>query len=100
MFRHIKDFFLLYTSLAKDPRVPSRSKWLPWAALIYLISPIDIVPDLIPLLGQADDITVIITLLWIAISAISDKTYAEHKKDKYPDAIDVTHKGSRSYNKQ
>lgn len=91
MFRRIKDFFFLYTSLVRDPKVPARSKWLPWIALVYLLSPIDIIPDLIPLFGQADDITVIITLLWLAISAISTDTYKEHeKRKKYPNAIDVT----------
>ncbi len=100
MFRRLKDFFLLYTSLVRDPKVPGRSKWLPWIAVAYLLFPLDILPDFIPLLGQADDLTVIITLVMMAVNAISDKTYAEHKKEKYPDAIDVTPEGSHSYNKQ
>jgi uncharacterized membrane protein YkvA (DUF1232 family) len=93
MFKRLINFFSLYTSLVRDPRTPARAKYLPWVALIYLIFPIDIIPDIIPLLGQADDITAIIVLLWMAINSISDKEYEDHaRKKKFKDAIDVTPK--------
>ncbi len=41
------------------------AKFLPWLSLLYLIWPVDLVPDVIPLLGQLDDITMIIVFcLW------------------------------------
>lgn len=46
--------------LLRDPRVPAMPKWLvPAGALIYLVSPIDLIPDFILGLGQLDDLSVI-----------------------------------------
>ena len=44
-----------------DPRVPPYVKAVPFLLLLYLISPIDLIPDIIPVLGYLDD--VVITLL-------------------------------------
>lgn len=45
--------------LLRDPRIPSWPKLLVPLAAIYVISPIDALPDLIPILGWADDASVI-----------------------------------------
>lgn len=45
--------------LLLDPRVPALTKLLPVGALLYLLSPIDLVPDVLPVLGQLDDLLVI-----------------------------------------
>jgi hypothetical protein len=47
-------------ALIKDPNAGWGSKALAIAALIYLISPLDAIPDLIPVLGLTDDAGVII----------------------------------------
>jgi len=46
--------------LLRDPRVPLWTKVVPVAALLYLIWPLDIVADVIPGLGQLDDITLLL----------------------------------------
>jgi uncharacterized membrane protein YkvA (DUF1232 family) len=46
--------------LLRDPRVPIYLKVLPVGALVYVLSPLDFVPDLAPLLGQVDDIGVLL----------------------------------------
>ena len=46
--------------LMLDPRVPLRLKLMLPAAIIYLISPWDLVPDMIPALGRIDDILVLL----------------------------------------
>lgn len=47
--------------LIRDPEVPIFLKLVPLAGLIYLISPIDLVPDFpVPVLGQLDDITILL----------------------------------------
>ncbi len=50
--------------LLKDARVPTAEKALFLAAIVYVISPIDIIPDFFPFIGQVDDIYVVaLTLL-------------------------------------
>lgn len=70
-----------------------RTKVLPWVALLYFIMPLDIIPDLIPLLGQLDDLSIIALLLWLAISAVSKPLYEEHRKKTYRNVIDVAPQG-------
>ena len=46
--------------LLRDPRIPAWPKWIvPAGALIYTLSPVDALPDFIPLLGQLDDLSII-----------------------------------------
>jgi len=52
--------FRLGWRLLRDPRVPAMPKWLiPAGALIYLVSPIDLIPDFILGLGQLDDLSIV-----------------------------------------
>ena len=46
--------------LLREPAVPGLVKAIPVAAALYVISPLDFVPDVLPLLGQLDDIGVIL----------------------------------------
>lgn len=48
--------------LTKDRRVPVPARGMLVAALAYLISPIDLIPDFIPVLGQMDDVVVFLTV--------------------------------------
>ena len=43
----------------EDPRTPRAAKLLGAAFLAYLLSPIDLIPDFIPVIGQLDDIIVV-----------------------------------------
>lgn len=50
--------------LLKDARVPNAEKALFLAAIVYVISPLDLIPDVFPFIGQVDDIYVVaLTLL-------------------------------------
>ena len=50
----------LVWGLARDPRVPTEQKLVLGAIAAYLAFPIDIIPDFIPVLGQLDDVGVLI----------------------------------------
>ncbi len=54
----------LLARLLKDGRVPTAEKALFLAAIVYVISPLDFIPDVFPFIGQVDDIYVVaLTLL-------------------------------------
>ncbi|MBI5877135.1 MAG: DUF1232 domain-containing protein [Chloroflexi bacterium] len=46
--------------LLVDSRVPLLAKLLPAGVLLYVLSPVDLVPDVIPLFGQLDDLLAIV----------------------------------------
>lgn len=49
--------------LLREPAVPLVTKALPVAATAYLLSPLDFVPDFLPILGQLDDAGVLLLAL-------------------------------------
>ena len=61
---------LFYT--AKDPAVPKSSKLIIVGALSYLIFPVDLIPDFIPVVGLADDATVIAAAVYKVVQHIDD----------------------------
>jgi uncharacterized membrane protein YkvA (DUF1232 family) len=60
----------VWSLVLKDPRTPRVSKLLLGAALAYLVSPVDLVPDFIPVLGQLDDLVIVRGLVWLAMRSI------------------------------
>ncbi len=70
--------FALYLAY-KDPRVPWYSK--AFAALVvgYAFSPIDLIPDFIPILGQLDDLILVPLGISIALKMIPDEVMNERR---------------------
>jgi uncharacterized membrane protein YkvA (DUF1232 family) len=66
----VPDCAVLFARLARDPDVPRARKLALVALAAYLASPIDLVPDFIPVAGQADDaVLVILALRWLVRGA-------------------------------
>lgn len=65
-------YSLLLYYTAKSPAVPKSSKMIIVGALSYLIFPVDLIPDFIPVVGLADDATVIATAVYKVVSHIDD----------------------------
>jgi uncharacterized membrane protein YkvA (DUF1232 family) len=57
--RFVPDCAILFTRLAKDPRVRRRYKLMLAGVVVYLAMPIDLIPDFIPVAGQLDDAIVV-----------------------------------------
>lgn len=45
--------------LLREPRVPALAKALPALAVLYVLSPLDFIPDVLPVLGQMDDVGIL-----------------------------------------
>src|SRR5687768_6785096 len=59
--------------LLRDARVPTAEKALFVAAIVYVISPIDFIPDIFPFIGQVDDIYVVALSLLRLINRTDDR---------------------------
>jgi uncharacterized membrane protein YkvA (DUF1232 family) len=62
MLRHLPQFVRLYWRLICDPRVSIWPKALLVVGVLYLLSPIDIIPDALPVIGEVDDLVVLIVV--------------------------------------
>ena len=65
----ISEIFVLYYSI-RDPRTPLHAKLVAVFAIIYLISPVDLIPDFIPIAGYLDDLVIVPFLLHIAYNVL------------------------------
>ena len=64
--------------LLKDGRVPTAEKALFLGAIIYVISPIDLLPDILPFIGQVDDIYVVALTLLRLVNRTDETVVREH----------------------
>jgi uncharacterized membrane protein YkvA (DUF1232 family) len=59
----LPNLLILFKDLTRDPRVPRRSKALLFFGAVWFASPIDLIPEFIPLLGPLDDAVVAALIL-------------------------------------
>jgi uncharacterized membrane protein YkvA (DUF1232 family) len=64
---------------ARDPRVPWYAKTLAAMVAAYALSPIDLVPDFIPIVGYLDDLIIVPLGIWLAIRMIPPALLAEFR---------------------
>lgn len=90
MLKAVVDQGWLTWKLLFDKRVPVWMKAVAIAPLIYVISPIDIIPDVILGLGQLDDIGIILAGMRLFESLVPADIVAEHRATiKSADATDT-----------
>lgn len=77
-FQLLPATLVLLHGLARDPEVSTRTRVLLAAALAYLAMPFDLVPDFIPVVGQADDIIVVILILRSALRDATPEAFQRH----------------------
>ncbi len=54
----------------RDPATPTLARVLAFVVVAYALSPIDLVPDFIPVLGYLDDVILLPGLIWLAVRMI------------------------------
>jgi len=67
VLRHLPNFARLYWRLFRDRRVSILPKGLLVLTLVYVISPFDVIPDFLPVIGEMDDVAVVLSGLWLFI---------------------------------
>jgi uncharacterized membrane protein YkvA (DUF1232 family) len=56
--------------LRRDPRVPRRAKVALLVAVVWVVSPIDLIPEFLPVIGPLDDVVAVVLLLRYAARTI------------------------------
>jgi uncharacterized membrane protein YkvA (DUF1232 family) len=76
--RFVPDCAVLLGRLARDPRVPRMRRWSLALVGLYLLSPIDLVPDFLPVIGQLDDALLVLVALRGVVKAAGVGIVREH----------------------
>jgi len=77
LVRQFKQEIEVYGLVLKHPRTPWAARALLGAAVAYAVSPIDLIPDFIPVLGQLDDLVIVPALVMMALKLIPKDVVAE-----------------------
>jgi uncharacterized membrane protein YkvA (DUF1232 family) len=73
-----RDVHALYLA-SRDPRLPWPVKLLAIAVAGYALSPIDLIPDFIPVLGVLDDLIIVPLGIWLVIALIPEDLMREYR---------------------
>jgi uncharacterized membrane protein YkvA (DUF1232 family) len=73
-----RDVHALYLA-SRDPRVPWHAKALAICVAAYALSPIDLIPDFVPVLGYLDDVVIVPLGSMLAVRMIPEPLMAEHR---------------------
>src|SRR5436190_10977420 len=74
----LPNMVMLMGRLLNDARVPMAEKALFAAAIVYVISPLDLIPDLFPFIGQVDDLYVVALVLLRLVSRSDESVVRQH----------------------
>ena len=74
----IPNLLVLFRGLLRDPRVSRGSKFWLWFAIVWLVSPIDLIPEFIPVIGPLDDAIVAALVLRHVLKRTDASVLSEH----------------------
>lgn len=66
--------------LLRDRRVPRRARLVPLALVLYLMLPFDLIPDFLPVIGQLDDLLIVVLSAWVIARLVPADVIAEHRR--------------------
>lgn len=78
-----RNIYTLY-KITGDPRVPLLPKLIIVGVIGYAVSPVDLIPDFIPVLGYLDDLILLPIGIWLAIKLVPSSIWEEYRL-KYQD---------------
>ncbi len=84
LFLKFKNEIVLYRNILSDPRTPRPAKILLGVAITYAVTPVDIIPDFIPVIGHLDDAIIIPILVYLAVKTIPQSLLEEHRQALSP----------------
>lgn len=74
----LPNWLRMFLGLFRDGRVSTVDKVLVGAAIAYLLAPVDLLPDVIPFLGQVDDVFLLVTALRRLMQNAGRRVVADH----------------------
>lgn len=80
ILQQFKQEITVYRLVMKDPKTPWLAKILLGAAIAYLVSPIDIIPDFIPVIGHLDDALIVPVLFYCAVKLVPQNVIDDCRK--------------------
>jgi uncharacterized membrane protein YkvA (DUF1232 family) len=78
MLRLLPDVLRLVGRLARDPALPRSVRVRLWLLLAYLASPIDLIPDFLPVIGYADDAVIVALVLRSVVRRAGTEAITRH----------------------
>ena len=78
------DRIRLLKSLWQDPRTPWAAKAVLALTLAYALSPVDLIPDFIPVVGYLDDLLIVPFGMWLAYVLVPRELWKEHERKLKP----------------
>ncbi len=93
IIRLIPRFLALIVDLMRDPRISRADKAILGATVVYLLNPVDFIPDAIPFVGLVDDIYLVALALLRLLNRTDEAILREHWRGE-PDIIPLVKKAA------
>lgn len=77
--RSLKREVIALWLVSRDPRTPWAAKLLAMVVVAYALSPIDLIPDFIPVLGLLDDLLLVPAGIWLVLRLVPPALMAEQR---------------------
>lgn len=74
----LPDLAALLRGLLRDPRVPGSSKILVGFAIVWVVSPIDLLPEFLPVIGPLDDVIVVALVIRHLVKRAGPQVIRDH----------------------
>ena len=81
VLRHLPQFARLYWRLFRDRRVSVLAKALLILTIAYVVWPFDVIPDVLPFIGEVDDLAVVLSGLWLFVRLCPPEVVLERVRE-------------------